>query len=53
MEMYTQKNINDEFDYFKRLHESIISICSREIQVAGLDELFGILTVDISDEEPR
>ncbi|EAC5623775.1 LlaJI family restriction endonuclease [Listeria monocytogenes] len=51
MEMYTQKNINDEFDYFKRLHESIISICSREIQAAGLDELFGILTVDISDEE--
>lgn len=51
MEMYTQKNINDEFDYFKRLHESIISICSREIQASGLDELFGVLTVDISDEE--
>lgn len=51
MEMYTQKNINDEFDYFKRLHESIISICSKEIQASGLDELFGVLTVDISDEE--
>lgn len=51
MEMYTQKNINDESDYFKRLHESIISICSREIQDSGLDELFGVLTVNISDEE--
>ncbi|MBZ6008809.1 LlaJI family restriction endonuclease [Leuconostoc gelidum subsp. aenigmaticum] len=51
MEIYTQKNINDEFDYFTRLHKSILSICSREIYASGLDTLFGILTVDISDEE--
>lgn len=51
MEILTRKSINDEFDYFKRLHESIISICSREFQTSRLDELFGVLAVDISDEE--
>ncbi|WP_273716593.1 LlaJI family restriction endonuclease [Leuconostoc mesenteroides] len=51
MELYTQKNINDELDYFKRLHESIISICSTELQESGLDELFGIPVANISDEE--
>ncbi|MFK4841245.1 LlaJI family restriction endonuclease [Lactococcus petauri] len=51
MEMFTQKNINDELDYFKRLHESIIGICSKELQESGLDELFGIPVANISDEE--
>ncbi|EHL2504072.1 LlaJI family restriction endonuclease, partial [Enterococcus faecalis] len=51
MDMYTQKNIHDEFNYFKRLHELIISICSKEIRSSGLEELFGMLPVDISDEE--
>ncbi|MEK4627362.1 MAG: LlaJI family restriction endonuclease [Solibacillus sp.] len=51
IEMFTQKRINDDFDYFKRLHESIISICSRELQDADLLDLFDILPVEVSDEE--
>ncbi|WP_010651623.1 LlaJI family restriction endonuclease [Oceanobacillus massiliensis] len=50
-ELFTQKRINDDFDYFKRLHESIVSICSRELQDADLLDLFDILPVEVSDEE--
>ncbi|QUG42631.1 LlaJI family restriction endonuclease [Psychrobacillus sp. INOP01] len=50
-ELFTQKRINDDFDYFKRIHESIISICSRELQDADLLDLFDILPVEVSDEE--
>lgn len=51
IELFTQKRINDDFDYFKRLHESIICICSRELQDADLLDLFDILPVEVSDEE--
>ncbi len=50
-ELFTQKRINDDFDYFKRLHESIVSICSKELQDADLLDLFDILPVEVSDEE--
>lgn len=50
-ELFTQKRINDDFDYFKRLHECIISICSRELKNADLLDLFDILPVEVSDEE--
>ncbi|GGL60261.1 LlaJI family restriction endonuclease [Sporolactobacillus putidus] len=51
IELFTKKRINDDFDYFKRLHESIISICSRELKDADLLDLFDILPVEVSDEE--
>lgn len=51
IELFTQKRINDDFDYFKRLHESIVSICSKELQDADLLDLFDILPVEVSDEE--
>lgn len=50
-ELYTLRRINDEHDYFKRLHECIISRCSKELQDADLLELFDILGANISDEE--
>ena len=50
-ELFTHKRINDDFDYFKRLHESIVSICSRELRDADLLDLFDILPVEVSDEE--
>lgn len=50
-EMFTLKRVNDYFDYFKRLHESIVSICSRELQDADLSDLFDILPIEVSDEE--
>ena len=41
-ELYTLRRINDEHDYFKRLHECIISRCSKELQDADLLELYDI-----------
>lgn len=50
-ELFTQKRINDDYDYFKRLHECIISICSKELKDADLLALFEILPVEVSDED--
>lgn len=50
-ELFTQKRINDDFDYFKRLHQAIVTICSRELQSAGLLDLFDVLPLEVSDEE--
>lgn len=50
-EILTMKRINDDFDYFKRLHECVLTKCSMELQNADLLDLFDIMGVDISDEE--
>ncbi|MEE1249128.1 MAG: LlaJI family restriction endonuclease [Lachnospiraceae bacterium] len=51
VELQTKKRINDETDFFKRLHEIILSKCSIELKEAGLLELLDIEGVFISDEE--
>lgn len=51
IDLQTQKRVTDDFDYFKRLHECILSIASRELRDADLLELFEITEVDLSDEE--
>lgn len=50
-EIYTRKTVNDDYNFFKRLHECILSRCSRELEDADLLELFDMSGVDISDEE--
>lgn len=50
-ELYMRKRINDDFDYFKRLHECVLSNCSKELKNADLLDLFDILPVEVSDEE--
>ena len=42
MELYTRKTVDDDMDYFKRLHEYIITDCSRQLRNAELSELFGL-----------
>ncbi len=49
-ELITRKSIEDDMDYFKRLHKCILTECSKQIQNAGLDKLFDIETVVLSDE---
>lgn len=49
-ELQTKKRINDDFDYFKRLHESILTKCSRELEQSQLMDLFDIEGVNLSDE---
>lgn len=51
-ECQTKKRINDDFDYFKRLHECVLTLCSREIKDTDLADLFGDITlVDLTEEE--
>ena len=40
MELYTEKTIDDDMDYFKRLHEYILTECSKQLHDAQLDSLF-------------
>lgn len=50
-ELFTKKIIDDEFDFFKRLHECILTRCCRQFEEAGLLELFDIEAIDISEED--
>lgn len=49
-DLQTKKRVNDDFDYFKRLHESILSIASNELKNADLLDLFDIAEFDLSNE---
>ena len=49
-ELQTRKRVNDEYDYFKRLHECILTRASNELREAGLIELFELSEVEITDE---
>ena len=50
MELYTGKSAEDDMDYFKRLHECVITECSKQLCEAQLDVLFDIETVELSEE---
>lgn len=50
MELYTGKTIDDEFDFFKRLHECVLTECSKQLESSGLLDLFDIVAVDLSEE---
>lgn len=39
MELYTGKTVEDDTDYFKRLHECVITECSKQLGRSQLDEL--------------
>ena len=49
--LLTKKREMDDFDYFKRLHECILSHFSKEMKDTDLIELFDIVPVDLTDEE--
>jgi len=48
--LLTKKRVTDDFDYFKRLHECILSQFTNELKKADLLDLFDIMPVDVSDE---
>ena len=49
MELYTGRTVDDDMDYFKRLHECVLTECSSQLHQAQLEDLFGIETVSISE----
>ncbi|MBQ6100261.1 MAG: LlaJI family restriction endonuclease [Methanobrevibacter sp.] len=51
VELQTKYKINDLFDFFRLLHEYIITECSGYLQKAGLLELFDLTPVELSDKE--
>lgn len=50
-ELYTKYKINDLFDYFRLLHEYIITDCSKTLEELGLIELFDLTPVELSDNQ--
>lgn len=50
MELYTEKSVEDDMDYFKRLHECVLTECSRQLRDAQLDALFDMDIIELSEE---
>lgn len=51
VELQTHNNVDNDMDYFKRLHECILSICSRELKKTGLLDLFELSDAELNDTE--
>lgn len=51
VELYTRRNVNNDFDYLKRLHEFVITKCSQEIEKTSLTNFFSLPSVYVSDED--
>lgn len=51
IELQTRKRVTNDFDYFKRLHECLVTTASKELQDAGLLDLFEMTGVDLTDAE--
>ena len=49
-DLQTRKRIQDEYDYFQRLHACVLTTLSGELNMTDLPELFDIATVDLSEE---
>lgn len=50
MELQTKKRISDEYDYFRRLHECVLTVFSKELKETDLPELFNLATVELSED---
>ncbi len=53
-EIYTRRTVNNSENFFRKLHECILAEISQQFEALGLDDLFGITTiepVEISLEE--
>ena len=49
-ELHTKYKIDDLYDYFRRLHEYVITKCSKKLETAGLLDLFDLTAVELSDK---
>lgn len=51
VELYTQRNVCDDYDFIRRLHAYVVTSCSYEIDAAGLNDFFSLPYAEISDDE--
>lgn len=49
--LMTHKVVEDETDYFKRLHACVLTDCSKQLRDAGLEDLFEMDSVFLSEEQ--
>ena len=50
VELQTVKHKNDDYDFFKRLHECVLTLCSKELEETSLLDLLGLTGVNLTDE---
>lgn len=51
VDLYTSRTIDNEQDFFYRLHRSIVTECSRQLKESGLLYLFDLVENDLTDEQ--
>lgn len=51
VELQTVDTLSNELDYFKLLHECILTMCSNELKEAGLLSLFDLAEVELSGQK--
>ncbi|MCD8005174.1 MAG: LlaJI family restriction endonuclease [Oscillospiraceae bacterium] len=51
IDLQTRKRVTDDYDYFKRLHECVLTTASKKLEDADLFSLFEITEVDLTDEK--
>lgn len=49
-ELKTRNRITKDYDYFKRLHECILTMASKQLKDAGLLDLFEMTGAELTDE---
>lgn len=50
VDLQTRKRIFDDYNYFKRLHECVLTIVSKELEDAGLLSLFEFVDINLTEE---
>ena len=51
VDLYTRRIVDNENDYIQRLHKYVLTQCFKQLDDAGLAELFDLSEVNISDEK--
>lgn len=51
VELHTKNTVDNDLDYFRRLHECVLTACSKELKEAGLLQLFDLLEVELTQAE--
>lgn len=50
VDIYTQRSVDDEQDFILRLHKAVLEECSRQLENAGLLNLFDLVPTDVAAE---
>lgn len=50
VDLYTHRSVDDENDFFFRLHKCVITECSHQLRDAGILDLFDLVEADISED---